>query len=61
MQATQEGLVPLKAWVKNALDQVVQVYLKQPDLGFAWVGDDAAHFQFRSGGLRRRETTTTPG
>ena len=26
------GLVPLKAWVKSALDQVVQVYLKQPDL-----------------------------
>jgi hypothetical protein len=41
MQATQEGLVPLKAWVKSALDQVVQVYLKQPDLEFVWVGDDA--------------------
>jgi hypothetical protein len=41
MQATQEGLVPLKSWVKNALDRVVQVYLKQPDLEFAWVGDDA--------------------
>ena len=23
-QATQEGLVPLKAWVKNALDHVIQ-------------------------------------
>src|SRR3984885_14738336 len=41
MQATQEGLVPLKAWVKSALDQVVQVHLKQPDLEFIWVGDDA--------------------
>jgi hypothetical protein len=41
MQATQEGLVPLKAWVKTALDQVVQVYLKQADLEFVWVGDDA--------------------
>jgi hypothetical protein len=41
MQATQEGLVPLKAWVKSALDTVVQVYLKQPDLEFVWVGDDA--------------------
>ena len=41
MQATQEGLVPLKAWVKSALDQAVQVYLKQPDLEFIWVGDDA--------------------
>jgi hypothetical protein len=41
MQATQEGLVPLKAWVKSALDQVVQVCMKQPDLEFVWVGDDA--------------------
>jgi hypothetical protein len=41
MQATQEGLVPLKAWVKTALDQVVQVHLKQPELEFIWVGDDA--------------------
>ncbi|HXL66015.1 MAG TPA: phage portal protein, partial [Xanthobacteraceae bacterium] len=41
MQATQEGLVPLKAWVKSALDSVVQVYLRQPDLEFVWVGDDA--------------------
>jgi hypothetical protein len=24
MQATQEGLVPLKAWVKGALDHVIQ-------------------------------------
>jgi len=37
----REGLVPLKAWVKCALDQVVQVYLKQADLEFVWVGDDA--------------------
>ena len=41
MQATQEGLVPLKAWVKSALDQVIQVYLNEPDLEFIWVGDDA--------------------
>jgi hypothetical protein len=41
MQATQEGLVPLKASVKSALDSVVQVYLKQPDLEFVWFGDDA--------------------
>ncbi|MGD0565419.1 MAG: phage portal protein [Roseiarcus sp.] len=41
MQATQEGLVPLKAWVKSALDHVIQVYLNQPDLEFIWVGDDA--------------------
>ena len=41
LQATQEGLVPLKAWVKSALDQVIQVYLNEPDLEFIWVGDDA--------------------
>jgi hypothetical protein len=40
MQATQEGLAPLKSWVKNALDCVIQVHLKQPDLEFVWVGDD---------------------
>jgi hypothetical protein len=34
MQATQEGLVPLKSWVKTALDQAIQVYLEQPDLEF---------------------------
>ena len=41
LQATQEGLVPLKAWIKGALDQVIQVYLGEPDLEFIWVGDDA--------------------
>src|SRR6202012_4240419 len=40
-QATQEGLVPLKAWVKNALDHVICVCMNQPDLEFVWVGDDA--------------------
>jgi hypothetical protein len=41
LQATQEGLVPLKAWIKGALDEVIQTYLNQPDLEFVWVGDDA--------------------
>jgi hypothetical protein len=41
LQATQEGLVPLKAWIKGALDQVIQVHLAAPDLEFVWVGDDA--------------------
>ncbi|MGA2492035.1 MAG: phage portal protein [Roseiarcus sp.] len=41
LQATQEGLVPLKAWVKSALDHVIQVCLGKPDLEFVWVGDDA--------------------
>ena len=40
-QATQEGLVPLKAWVKNALDHVIQVCMAEPGLEFVWVGDDA--------------------
>ena len=29
-QATQEGLVPLKAWVKNALDHVICVCMNEP-------------------------------
>ncbi len=40
-QATQEGLVPLKAWVKNALDRVIQDCMDEPGLEFVWVGDDA--------------------
>ena len=41
MQATQEGLVPLKTWVKSALDHVIQVCMREPGLEFVWVGDDA--------------------
>ncbi len=41
MQATQEGLVPLKTWIKSALDQVIQVCMGEPNLEFVWVGDDA--------------------
>ena len=41
LQATQEGLVPLKAWVKSALDHVIQVCMSEPELEFVWVGDDA--------------------
>ena len=41
MQATQEGLVPLKSWIKGALDHVVQVCMGEPGLEFVWVGDDA--------------------
>src|SRR5271163_2936482 len=41
MQEKQEGLAPLKAWIKSALDQVIQVHLSAPDLEFVWVGDDA--------------------
>ncbi len=41
LQATQEGLVPLKAWVKSALDHIIQVCMNEPALEFVWVGDDA--------------------
>ncbi len=41
VQATQEGLVPLKAWIKSFLDLVVQSHLNLPDCEFVWVGDDA--------------------
>jgi hypothetical protein len=40
-QAAQEGLVPLKAWVKNALDHVICICMNEPGLEFVWVGDDA--------------------
>jgi portal protein len=40
-QATREGLVPLKAWMKNALDHMIQVCMNEPGLEFVWVGDDA--------------------
>ena len=40
-QATQEGLVPLKAWLKNALDHVIHICMNEPGLEFVWVGDDA--------------------
>jgi hypothetical protein len=39
-QAAQEGLAPLKAWVKMVLDRVIGLCFKQPDLEFSWVGDD---------------------
>ncbi len=41
VQATQEGLVPLKNWVKSALDRVIQDCMGEKDLEFVWVGDDA--------------------
>jgi len=41
MQATQEGLVPLKNWIKSALDRVIQECMNEPGLEFVWVGDDA--------------------
>ena len=34
VQATQEGLLPLKSWIKSALDQVAQVSMGEPGLEF---------------------------
>ncbi len=33
--------MPLKAWVKQALDRVLEVCFRAPDIEFCWVGDDA--------------------
>ena len=63
LQATQEGLVPLKAWIKNALDYVIQSCMNEPGLEFVRVGDDAIHPLQQaqtlnilvSVGIRRRE------
>ena len=41
LQATQEGLAPLKGWLKSALDHVIQVCMNEPGPEFVWVGDDA--------------------
>jgi hypothetical protein len=41
LQATQEGLLPLKTWVKSTLDRVIQDCMGEKDLEFVWVGDDA--------------------
>jgi hypothetical protein len=34
MQATQEGLIPPKARIKNALDHAIQVCMNEPGLEF---------------------------
>ncbi len=39
-QAATEGLAPLKAWVKMALDRMIALCFRAPDLEFCWVGDD---------------------
>jgi hypothetical protein len=53
LQATQEGLLPLKSWIKSALDQITQVSMAEPGLEFvscrrrrhrpAPTGPDAQH------------------
>jgi hypothetical protein len=39
-QAATERLAPLKAWVKMALDRMIALCFRAPDLEFYWVGDD---------------------
>jgi hypothetical protein len=48
VQATRE--VPLKAWVKRALDEIAHVHLGQPDLETARVADDAVDPPRTNGG-----------
>ena len=40
-QAATEGLVPLKAWVKMALDRMIALCFERRIWSSAWVGDDA--------------------
>ena len=40
LQATQEGMVPLKLWLKGILDRIVNVYLGEPDVEFVFNDQD---------------------
>jgi 8-oxo-dGTP pyrophosphatase MutT (NUDIX family)/S-adenosylmethionine/arginine decarboxylase-like enzyme len=40
VMANQEGIVPLKNWIKDAIDGVIQIYLGKPNLEFIWSGGD---------------------
>ena len=35
-QSTSEGLVPLKKWFKNLMDDMIEKYMLQPDYEFEW-------------------------
>ena len=35
--------MPLKTWIKSALDHVIHVCMNEPGLEFVWVGDDAVN------------------
>ena len=39
----RKGWCRSKTWIKNALDQVIQVCMGEPGLEFVWVGDDAVY------------------
>ena len=36
--AEDEGVAPLKLWVKSLIDFLIEKYFKRPDLEFAWAG-----------------------
>lgn len=40
-QALTEGLLPLRQWVKNAVDLIIGRYFARPDLQFTWQDEDA--------------------
>lgn len=43
LQAENDGSIPVKSWIKSWMDRLIQspMYLNEPNLEFAWVGDDA--------------------
>ncbi len=40
MTTAQEGIRPLKNWIKSFMDDIIQTRLGSPDLEFTWSGDD---------------------
>ena len=40
MTAAQEGIRPLKNWIKDAMDDIIQRLMGFGDLEFVWSGDD---------------------
>jgi hypothetical protein len=40
LQATQEGMQPLKLWLKNILDRMINVYMNEPSVEFAFNDED---------------------
>lgn len=39
-QAEEEGLLPILQWIKQLIDPIVQIDLKQPDIEFSWGEDE---------------------
>lgn len=38
--AQEEGVVPLKAWLKSLIDLIIRVYFKSPDLALGWAEEE---------------------